>query len=202
MKKTLIIAAVSIMVIAGVVFLYSNYRKQEKLMSEITTLQFSDVVLGDANTDHSVIIYFDYNCGFCKKFFKDVYPRFNENYIQTGKARIVLKLVCGLTDKMALRANQTLICINKYGNFDKLHRLLLHESKVMYTNVFSQLIEDYIVVNESLGECILDQEYPDVIRNIYQFQELKCKGTPTFVINDKLVVGFITYEELIEKLNN
>lgn len=171
-------------------------------MANVTELKFSDILLGDSNAGKTVILYFDYNCGFCKKFFNDVYPQFKTHYIKTGKVNLVLRLVCGLTDKMALRANQTAICINNHGHFDKLHRLLLHESKVMYTDAFNQLIEGYLEANESLGECILDENYSYVVQNIYQFQELESKGTPTFVINNKVYAGSMEYHELIKNLNN
>ncbi|MBR8536894.1 thioredoxin domain-containing protein [Carboxylicivirga sediminis] len=201
MRQKLIIAGVALLAVF-VVYIYLGNKAKDKLMTEISKPQFSDIVLGNIDADQSVILYFDYNCAFCRKFFQDVFPKFKEKYIKTGKANLVLKLVCGLTDKMALRANQTVICINNYGEFEKLHQLLLYESRVIYTSEFNQLIEEYIVANESLGECILDENYSGIIHNIYQFQELKSKGTPTFVINGMVIEGFISYEELIKKLNN
>jgi len=191
---------IALIIAAGYYYTIKKRTINNELLAEISQIQMSDIVLGHSDAPQSIIIFFDYNCQFCKRFFQDAYPKLNKEYIQTGKVNLVIKLVCGVNDKFALRAYQTVICINNYGKLEKLHKLLLHESKVIYTEQFNMLIEDYISTNELVGECILESDNASVLSNIYQFDQLKTKGTPTFVINNKVMKGYKNYKAIINKL--
>ncbi|WP_430813072.1 thioredoxin domain-containing protein [Carboxylicivirga sp. RSCT41] len=199
-KNIWLIAIVTLLTgIAGVTTL--RHYNNAKLLDELNTELENDIVLGDYNAPKNIILFFDYNCGYCKKFFKQVYPQLDKEYIKTGKAKLTLRLICSGNDEKALLGYQTAICINKYGNFGKLHKLLLHQSNIIYSTQFQDLVEGYISSNEFLGECILSSDQNDVIRNIYQFQELKSKGTPTFVIDDEIIVGLKDFSFFKKILN-
>ncbi|MCG8578525.1 MAG: DsbA family protein, partial [Bacteroidales bacterium] len=170
-RFSLIGVACLALIVAGICAL-KNYNNA-KLIDELNDKLESDIVLGDHKAQKNIILFFDYNCAYCKKFFKQVYPQLEKEYIETGKAKLTLRLICSGNDENALLANQTAICINKFGNFSKLHQLLLHQSNIIYSNQFQDLVEGYISANEFLGECILNSNHNDVIRNIYQFQLLK-----------------------------
>lgn len=162
----------------------------------------NDIVIGDYNVKKSVILFYDYNCIYCKKFFKEIYPIFKKEYINNHKAKLILKPICKVTDKQALNAYQTLICINKYGDFQKLHKLLLHKSKIIYTDYFRQLIDDYIFTNDFVAECILNTKQFDIKKNISQFQKLNTKGTPTFIIGNKIIKGYKNYKAFKSIINS
>jgi len=183
----------------GGFMLHSSY-SHKKVIDEISMGLEGDIIMGEPDAPGNVILFFDYNCRYCKKFFNEVYPQLERDYIKRGKLKLTLRLICSGNDENALLANQTAICINKFGNFGKLHDLLMHRYDVIYSSQFNQLIESYIGANEFLGECILNSNHNDVIRNIYQFQLLKQKGTPTFVIGDEVVVGYRDYEYFKNKL--
>ncbi|WP_439184952.1 DsbA family protein [Carboxylicivirga taeanensis] len=186
--------------LSALVWAYFEFSSDEQL-EEIKQVRVSDIVFGQESAEQSIILYYDYNCSYCKKFFDEVYPSLHDDFIRTGKIKLVLRLICRGNDAMALRAYQTAICINKFGSYEKLHALLLHNSQIMYTEHFNQLIDDYVVENEFLGECILDSDGSDIIRNIYEFQVLKTKGTPTFVLGSDVISGFKDYNYLKKKIN-
>ncbi|CAN5738425.1 hypothetical protein BH11PAT2_BH11PAT2_00260 [soil metagenome] len=47
--------------------------------------------IGDANAPTTVALFFDYQCPFCKQFELAVTPQILENYVKTGKTKIVFK---------------------------------------------------------------------------------------------------------------
>lgn len=47
--------------------------------------------IGQADAPVAIVFYYDYQCPFCKRFEQEVFPVLMEKYVETGKARIVLK---------------------------------------------------------------------------------------------------------------
>jgi protein-disulfide isomerase len=47
--------------------------------------------IGEANAPVTLAVWFDYQCPFCKKFDQDVIAQLHENYVKTGKLKIVFK---------------------------------------------------------------------------------------------------------------
>lgn len=181
-------------------YFYEGKSVNNSVINEVNQLNDHDIVLGDYAAKKTIIMYSDYNCRYCKKFLKEVYPELYSNDIKNGEVKFVLRLVCQPTDQTAMNAYQTVVCINNYGEFNKLHKLLLHKSEIIYTDHFNRLIEEYINTNDQVAECILYKDQQDIKRNIYQFQSLKTKGTPTFVINDKVLIGFKDYHTIFKLL--
>lgn len=172
----------------------------DSIKEEINQIGDSDIIWGDINCQNTIVAYIDYNCGYCKKFLEEILPKLNRNYIQEGKIKLVVRLVCGKTDIKAIKAYQTAICINKFGHYVKLHELLMHESKIIYTHHFEDLMNEYIVTNTDVAECILNHNNRYILNNIYQLQELKTNGTPTFVINNELIVGYKSFDYWKKKI--
>lgn len=50
-----------------------------------------DVVLGDPKAPITMIEYGDYQCPYCAKFFKETEPLIREQYVKTGKVKIVYR---------------------------------------------------------------------------------------------------------------
>ena len=50
-----------------------------------------DVVLGEPDASVTVIEWGDYQCPFCAKVFTDVEPQIREEYIRTGKVKMVYR---------------------------------------------------------------------------------------------------------------
>lgn len=203
-KKHLTISVIAIGIIAVIISYFLNYNKNSdtELINNITQINDNDIILGNPNAKATIVLYFDYNCKYCNKFFENVYPELKSNFLDKDLATLILRPVCKSNDIAATKAYQTVICINKFGQFDKLHRLLLHEPKIIYTKHFQQLIDDYINTNANVAECILNSDDEAIKKNIFQFQQLKTKGTPTFVINNKVIIGYKNYHFFEEELKN
>ncbi|TRX71832.1 thioredoxin domain-containing protein [Carboxylicivirga sp. M1479] len=193
--------ATVVILFVGIVYLTNKQVVKREQLKQINVIRDSDIIFGDASAPQTILLFFDYNCSYCKRFFTDVYPNLEEYYIKTGQVKLVMRLVCRGSDQVASKAYQTAICIDKYGDYSKLHALLMHKSEIIYSTHFQQLIEDYIASNELIGDCILNTNDNPIIQNIFQFQLLKTKGTPTFVIGDEVVSGYQDFDYLSDKLN-
>lgn len=52
---------------------------------------FTDIVLGDPDAPITVIEYASMTCGHCADFHRDVYPDFKKNFVDTGRARYIMR---------------------------------------------------------------------------------------------------------------
>ncbi|MDP1718908.1 MAG: thioredoxin domain-containing protein, partial [bacterium] len=50
-----------------------------------------DVILGDLNAPVTLVVFGDYQCPFCGRFFSDVESKLRDEYIKTGKAKMVFR---------------------------------------------------------------------------------------------------------------
>lgn len=50
-----------------------------------------DPYIGDKNAPNTLVLFYDYQCPFCKQFELGVSPKLVTNYVNTGKLRIVFK---------------------------------------------------------------------------------------------------------------
>nr|WP_319399845.1 thioredoxin domain-containing protein [uncultured Carboxylicivirga sp.] len=189
---TITVVILCIAIIASLLFFKNRQQKiyNNEFISKISNINDDDIVLGNREAKNTVIMFFDYNCRYCRKFMNTVYPDFKKTYLDTGNTKLVLRLTCSPNDSIAIQAYQTVVCINKFGNFEKLHRLLLHKNEIIYSEYFQELKDEYIAVNEFVANCLFNSNNSTIKTNIKQFKELKTKGTPTFIINKKILVGY------------
>lgn len=203
-NRRLWIFIVSTIIFIGAVVLFlmpeeSDERKPENILFENEL----DIVYGKDSADITVFMFSSYNCSFCRKFFRDVFPDVDKEYIQTGKVKLVVKPVAIEKSGPVVNSIKLAVCINRFGDFTKLNELLLTEPKVVYTDKFESVTNELIQKNEFVAECMLtDMAEKYIMRNYIDFNRLKCTGTPTFVINNKIYKGYKTYDEfqkIIEK---
>ncbi len=50
-----------------------------------------DPFIGDKNAPTTVVLFYDYQCPFCKQFEQGVTPQLIANYVKTGKTKVVFK---------------------------------------------------------------------------------------------------------------
>lgn len=158
----------------------------------------SDAVFGNPNGKTTIVEFYDYNCGFCKRAFKDM----NALISSDPDLRFVLKElpILGPDSQKAHVVSQALhkIAPDKYQAF---HNEIIGGSE--------RATEDYAVaVALSLGvdEAKLREAMADPAiaatfeRSIQLANHLAVTGTPSYVIGDEVVFGAMGEEVLREKI--
>jgi protein-disulfide isomerase len=160
----------------------------------------TDVVLGNPKGDVTVVEFFDYNCGYCKRAMSDM----DEILKKDTNVRFVLKEFPILgPDSMAAHkvANAVrLLAPEKYSEF---HRELLvgqeHASEDTAMSVATALGVDEAAIRKSMQEKPND----DIVRQAYQLANaIGITGTPTYIVGDEAVFGAVGLDEIEEKVVN
>ena len=151
-----------------------------------------DFVAGNPQGDVTLVEFFDYNCGWCKKGMPEVL-----SLIESDKnLKVVMKefpIFGGDSDYAALAA----LTAKRQGKYWELHLAMLgHEGKITRESV------DEIAAAQGLDMQKLkaDMESPEVAAVIAANQklasELAISGTPAFVIDNRVVPGYLPVDGL------
>lgn len=162
-----------------------------------------DIVFGSDTAKHTIFMYSSYSCSYCNLFFTDGYPLLKEEFIDTGLVKLIMRLTVKTNNIDLLNSLKTAICIHKHGNFEPLHKLLLSNHKVVYSNEFRLMVDEFIDKDIFVAECILGDESEQYLKqNLEDFEAFGMKGTPTFIIGSKIYSGYKDYSEFKKIVNS
>lgn len=143
--------------------------------------------LGDANAPITIVEFGDYQCFYCNKFFHDTEDQIYENYIKTGKAKLIFKdfTIIGPDSIVAAHAAH---CADEQGKFWEYHDTLYNNwngenngwASAENQNKFAQ---DLGLDMTAFSECMSSEKYTQKIQaSTNDAQTLGLSGTPGFFI--------------------
>lgn len=152
-----------------------------------------DHVAGNPDGDVTLVEFFDYNCGWCKKGFPEVMAMIE----QDKNLRVVLKefpIFGGDSDYAAKAA----IASRKQGKYWELHTALLgHEGKVTRA-VVDETAKGLGLDMAKLQADMESEETAQIIAdNQVLAQSLAINGTPAFIIDTHLTPGYLPAADLL-----
>ncbi len=167
-------------------------------------------MIGNPNATVTIIEYSDYQCPYCLKFHTTIFPELAKQYIDTGKVKYSFKHFPFLTPESAIAA-QAAECAADQQRFWDYHNYLYAERERTGQLVATKdkLIEFAGVLNldtETFGKCLNeDLTLARVQQDAQEGQKVGVRGTPSFLINGKLMVGaqpLIAFQTAIDEALN
>ena len=174
---------------------------QTQAISENRELLFSSprqVVLGNPSGDVTLVEFFDYNCGYCKRAHADM----KQLLADDQNLRIVLKefpvLGEGSVEAAQVSIAVKLIAPEKSAEF--FDALLGEKGQVNGAKALA-LAEDLGLDRAKVTEMMKSDEVKETIAEGYDLaNKLALTGTPSYVTSQEVVVGAVGYDALKEKL--
>jgi protein-disulfide isomerase len=153
-----------------------------------------DPVIGNPDGDVTLVEFFDYQCGYCKRMLEPLV-----NFARAdGNLRIVMKEfpILGPESMVAARAS---LAAHKQGKYEAFHTALMSlRGRLSEPAIFQTALE----VGLDTEKLQKDMEAPDVMDQIRKARELgralSVRGTPAFIINGTIVPGAMSEEKLAE----
>lgn len=157
----------------------------------------SSPVIGNAQGDVTLVEFFDYQCGYCKR----AQPDLERLVKQDSGLKVVLKEfpILGPASVTAARAS---LAAQKQGKYLDFH------TKMM--GLKGQLTDDVIYetakqVGLDLDKLKQDMNDPSVVAelraNMDLAEALGVQGTPAFVINDQIIPGAVGFDALKSQID-
>jgi protein-disulfide isomerase len=171
--------------------------QQQKAISQNANAIFRSPVshvAGNPNGDVSVVEFFDYNCPYCRHALPNVLKLMNED----GKVRLVLKELPILSDDSVAVARLALAA-NKQGKYFEMHQKLFSEPGKADKDKALRIGKELRLDIDQLQK---DAQDPDIKKALDEAKELAqkldLKGTPMFLIGDRVIAG--APEDLFDQL--
>jgi protein-disulfide isomerase len=146
----------------------------------------SSPVGGNPNGDITIVEFFDYNCGYCKR----VAPAVNAAVKNDANVRVVYKEFAILGPESVFAARAALAA-KRQGKYKEFHEALMtaERADAQTVNVLSQQL------GLDLEKMLKDMQDPAITKTLernYQLANvLGINGTPAFVIGDRLIPGAV-----------
>lgn len=172
-----------------------------------------DAYLGNSDATVVIIEFSDYQCPFCRSFWRDTLPLIKSEYIDTGKVRFIYRDFPLNFHPSAMPAAQTAECAGDQGKYWEMHDKIFSEQEKLGSGTVQFSIDDLKkwagqigLDKNKLNSCLNSQKYVEEITKDYNDgQAAGVSGTPGFFINGKSVVGaqpFSVFKSIIdEELN-
>ena len=165
--------------------------------------QDTDHIKGNQSATVTIIEYSDFQCPFCGKFWRDTLPSINEDYINTGKVKMIYRHHIIPGHKFAEKAAEASECAADQGKFLEYHdKLFGNQNALTIKDLKNYAIElnlDVKYFNDCLDSSVMSSR---VKADSLIAKADKVGGTPFFKINNEIIEGaypFETFKEAIDK---
>ncbi len=158
-------------------------------------------IVGNPNGKVTLVEFFDYNCGYCKKMLPDIARLMQDE----PDLRVILRDYPILSDASVDAAQVAAAVRNQFKGekFWEFHQKLLGSRGPVGK-------EQALAVAQSLGadmdKIAKDMDAPTVKEGLDESDrfghELALNGTPSYVVGDEVIVGAVGYDALKTKLDN
>src|SRR5688572_23307183 len=154
--------------------------------------------------DASVTVYeiADFQCPFCARFARDVFPRIDSAYVKTGKVKWIFVNFPMPTHANAWTATEAAMCAGGVADkFWPMHdKLFITQAEwsgvVNPASLFSKYAKE-LGLGESYEACVADDRMASiVVRDILNASGTGLTGTPAFAVNgEPIFTGVRPFEE-------
>ena len=155
---------------------------------------------GNLDSKNVIIEFFDYNCSYCKKAHQDILK------IEQNKKNVkVIYKNFPILSENSKKLAEIALFIAKDNNekFVKFHNLVMSRKGLIDKNQLKDMLGDIGYDQDKLKNN-LNSEYikNQLLKDRELAEKLSLRGTPAFIVNDKLFLGYIGYDELVSNIKN
>ena len=177
-------------VLSGFVIDSNNLEK----LTSTKLIENGSPFMGNPNAPITILEWGDYQCTFCYKFHQNTLDIINEDFIKTGKVKIIFKdfPLNGLDSKLAAEASYCAQDQEKYWKYhDELYKNWGGERTGWITREsltkFAEIVEIDV---EKFNKCLDDHKYENKVNLLYEFgKEIGINATPSFLVfNDQKMI--------------
>jgi protein-disulfide isomerase len=139
---------------------------------------------GKVDAPITVVEYSDYQCPFCARSYRDVMPKLQEEYIDTGKLRFVMReYPLSSIHKNATNASMAALCADDQGKYWEMHDLLFENQKQLGVDNLKSFASTIGLDTASFNECLDSKKTSgQVQKDMASASKLGMGGTPGFFI--------------------
>lgn len=145
---------------------------------------------GNVKGDVTLVEFFDYNCGYCKKAFEEI-----QILVKDDKNVKIVLYDMPILGPSSLEISKWALASKKQGKYFEFHSALMLHNGEKDEATLKKIATDAGLDAEKLAKDKADPALEEEIKkHIETAQSLGFTGTPGFLINDKVFRGYIPYD--------
>ena len=178
----------------GFLVLYPESENNSEKLTPSKLTENGSPVLGDKNAPITVLEWGDYQCTFCYKFHQNTLDVINEDFIKTGKVKLVFRDF-PLNGPDSVLAAEAAYCAEDQGKYWQYHNELYknwggERTGWVTRNSLDNFASTVGLDLEIFNKCLDDHKYQDRVDLSYDFgREVGIDATPSFLVfnNEKII---------------
>ena len=196
MKKIYLFAIPIVIGILTGMFLafYPQSEDDSKLLTESKLIQNGSPIIGNPSATITIVEWGDYQCTFCYKFHQSTLNTIKQDFIETGKVKLVFKDF-PLNGPDSVLAAEAAYCAQDQGKYwqyhDELYKNWGGERTGWITRESLDKFATTVSVDlEKFDKCLDDHKYLERVNQMYEFgKEIGIDATPSFLVfnNEKII---------------
>lgn len=186
-KRIIIIAVILALALVVTGLIYSGKNK----LQGGNNAGEANIVIGNENAPVIIEEYTNFLCSHCADFAKDTLPQVIENYIKTGKVRIVFYVY------PPVELAKAAFCANQQGKFMDFHDyVFLHQSEITSESAVFDAVKNAGLDSNSFNQCYNSADAQKAADDwLSKGEKAGATVTPTFFINGQKQEGTLPFEE-------
>ncbi len=183
---------------------FKKIDKEKKLIKSLSSEILDDknsYHYGDKNSKTTIVEFIDYNCGYCKRN-HNIIMQFLKN---NDDVRYIVKELPILGERSILASKFAVLIYLKDGPdvYQKFFNFLMTHKNQLNFQILKSFASKAGSKIENFDNQINIKKVNSVIaKNLSLAEKLSINGTPTFIIGNSIIRGFISLEELQEIIDN
>ena len=193
-KKYFLIIPIIIGLISGAVIAFYPTEQNPETLTQTKLIEGGSPILGNPSAPITILEWGDYQCTYCHRFHQTTLNTLEQDYIQTGKVKIIFKDF-PLNGPDSILAAEAAYCAEDQGKYWQYHDELYNnwggENTGWVTRWALNAFGTTVGLNlEKFNQCLDEHRYQDKVNSLYQFgKEIGIDATPSFLIfNDNKII--------------
>lgn len=143
-----------------------------------------DPIKGDKDAPVTIIEFSDYQCPFCKRFYDQVVPSLEEEYVSKGKVRMVFRDYPLNFHKKAVPAAIAANCAGEQGKYWEVHDFLFENPDKLEIDAILSATQELGLDHGKFEKCVNDKtdKEAEINNDFADGQKYGVRGTPSFFI--------------------
>jgi protein-disulfide isomerase len=131
----------------------------------------------------AIMEYSDFDCSFCARYAREIFPRIDADYIKTGKVKYFFRDLPEPGETNAVFKARAARCAGEQGKFWEMHELLFADTAVRGEEALVAYAQGLGIDLDGFKHCLASDRYAEAIsRSAASAERLGIKGTPGFLI--------------------
>ncbi len=156
-------------------------------------------VIGNPEGDVTVVEFFDYNCGYCRRAMTDIMELIEAD----GNVRVVFKEFPVL-GQQSIEAAQVSIAVNEVAPeaYEEFHRRLMETDQPADAALALAVADEMGLPRAEIEETMTAPVVQATVEEVYDLANaLGLTGTPSFVVGDQVIFGAVGVDTLKARVN-